>query len=496
MRRTLVAILSVVSLAACGSRVDHGQVVVDSGSPTVSLDPASIAALRAAATRPRNSGSTDVARATSIVPNSPSTAGRAVNTAGGSVLAAPPAPAGRRLATPAAASTSPARAVAAAVGPETPTRAESCGQPGAPLRLGQVGDFSGVAGPLTESGRTSLAAWVQAVNDRGGLACHPVVLYSEDDGADPSKAAALVQDLVEGKHVQALVGVESVLAFPGMLSGVERAKIPVIGGDGVDFAWNHNPYLFPTGAGTPSIIRNLLKQLAQQGKTSGGLLYCVEASACTDAAKLITTEAPKAGEKILYSAPVSVTQTDYTAQCVNAKNAGAQVLGLAMDGPSMSRVARSCAAINYHPLLAASSLSVIRQTAEDPEIRRDQVAAAAAVAPWLPDDTPGQREYHAAMAKYAPTAPVDAMSITIWAAGKLLEVAIAGLGPKARTAPITTTDLFTGLGTIHSQSLGGLIPPITFSPGQKAAPLIDCAYFQLLTEKGWTVPHGSQPVCA
>ncbi len=35
---------------------------------------------------------------------------------------------------------------------------------------------------------------------------------------------------------------------------------------------------------------------------------------------------------------------------------------------------------------------------------------------------------------------------------------------------------------------------MTFSPGQKAAPLITCVYFELLSDKGWTA-SGSKPQC-
>jgi branched-chain amino acid transport system substrate-binding protein len=98
------------------------------------------------------------------------------------------------------------------------------------------------------------------------------------------------------------------------------------------------------------------------------------------------------------------------------------------------------------------------------------------------------------MARYAPALTPDADSIYAFAAGRLLEAAVHGLGEKARTAPVTTADLLTGLGTIHAETLGGLTPPMTFTPGQKATPLIGCVYFELLSVKGWTAPN-SKPQC-
>jgi len=110
------------------------------------------------------------------------------------------------------------------------------------------------------------------------------------------------------------------------------------------------------------------------------------------------------------------------------------------------------------------------------------------------DDNQGQRDFHAALARYTPQLTPDADAICAWAAGRLLEAAVRDLGPTARAAPITTADLFAGLGRIHQETLGGLTPPMTFTPAQSAAPLIDCVYFELLTDKGWTATS-SQPRC-
>ncbi|MGQ0465303.1 MAG: hypothetical protein ACT4QG_08270 [Sporichthyaceae bacterium] len=82
-----------------------------------------------------------------------------------------------------------------------------------------------------------------------------------------------------------------------------------------------------------------------------------------------------------------------------------------------------------------------------------------------------------------------------WSAGKLFEAAIAGLGAKASDGPIDTADVLAGLGTIRNETLGGLAPPLTFTPDQERAPVVRCAFVELLTEQGWTAPVGSKPVC-
>lgn len=500
-----VALAAVLTLSACGSRVSGEEVLAGAGGGTVRLDDSSIAELRSAtsagtAAAPAESGaSVEQASATAETPSgaSPGIVNPKPGAPGTPAAAGTPAtqrgakPVKGTAAAPKKAAKSGGVVAAAAASPA------ACTGPGTPLKIGQIGAFSGVSGPITANARTALAAWVQDVNARGGVACHPVQLFAVDDGGDPAKASALAQQLVKEKGVQAFVGVFDALGFKGVADAAERLKVPVVGGDAIDFAWNESPYLFPTGAGILGVIRGALQQTVALGKKNLGLLYCVEASACTNGAKVIQEEAAKAGGKLTYSAAISLTQPDFTAQCQAAKNAGVQALGTAMDGASIGRVARSCASIGYHPQLVTSGLVLSAQNAADPNIRKNTLASASAVAPWTVanQENPGQREYHAALKKYAPNSEPTANSITAWTAGKLLEAVVKNLGPAAIDKPITTADVMTGLGKISKETLGGLTPPFTFKPGQKSAPQIQCVYFTLLNDKGWTAPRGSKPVC-
>ncbi|MGQ0844016.1 MAG: ABC transporter substrate-binding protein [Sporichthyaceae bacterium] len=501
MKLRVVAALAVavLSVSACGSRVGGDEVLAGAGGGTVRLDDATIAELRKATAgtgaapagmpleQLSTADETASAPAASASSATAPAAGTATETAAGTATAAKStakSPSSKAAAVPAQRPAAAAKA--------------SCTTPGAPLKLGQVGAFSGVSGPITANARTAMAAWVQDVNARGGIACHPVQLLVVDDGGDPAKAAALVQQLVREKGVQAIVGVFDPLGFKGVRDAAERLRVPVVGGDGLDVAWNESPYIFPAGAGILGVVRGAIRQARDAKTTNFGLLYCVEAAVCTNVAKIIPPESERAGGKITYSAAISLTQPDFTAQCQAAKNAGVEGLGLAMDGASIARVARSCASIGYHPQLVTNGLVLSAANAADPAIRKNSLSSSSPVAPWMANaqDTPGQREYHAAMAKYAPNAEPTGNSIAAWAAGKLLEAAVGNLGADAAARPVTTADIMTGLGKISKETLGGLTPPITFKPGQKFAPPMDCVYFTLLTEKGWTAPRGSKPVCS
>ncbi len=390
----------------------------------------------------------------------------------------------------------PLRPVGAPQVPAPSAPAAGCVAPGAPVTLGQVGSFSGIAGPITAGARTALAVWARDVNLRGGIACHPVVLHSVDDAADAARSAAVVEELANNRKAVALVGSFTVLSMAGFRSAVEDEKIPAVGGDVLSTDWNDSPYFFPQGAGFDAQVFGLVKQAVDAGQRQIGLLYCVEAASCTSGAKKIEAQTAKAGGTLAYSSAISLTQTDFTAQCQNAKSAGVEVLGLAMDGSAMGRVARSCAALSYRPKFAASGLIISPAQATDPDLRRNGVATASVNAPWMREDTPGQRAYHRALEAYAPGAVPDAASIAAWSAGKLFEAAIAALGTEARDGAITRELVLKGLGLVRKETLGGLAPPITFSPGQARAPEIRCVYYELLTTDGWIAPRASRPVCA
>jgi branched-chain amino acid transport system substrate-binding protein len=293
----------------------------------------------------------------------------------------------------------------------------------------------------------------------------------------------------------ALVGTAAVLSFNGMVAGVEKAKIPVVGGDLAGFAWNENRWLFPQGAGLDAVVEERMHYVKHIGIDKIGMLYCVEAPACTEYAQRLPGIAERAGVRIVSTAPVSLTQIDFVAQCQNTKNAGATGMLIAMDGSSIARVARSCAALGYAPLLIANGLVISEAQAADPTIRKDHLLSTSSNAPWMLRDTLGQREFLDAITQYVPGFRPAGLALVTWAAGKLFEAAVAGLGPSARDSALDTAAVLTGLGRIHDETLGGLSPPITFSAGQAAAPVVRCAYVELLTEGGWTAPNGSSLSC-
>ncbi|MGQ0847477.1 MAG: ABC transporter substrate-binding protein [Sporichthyaceae bacterium] len=384
LRRGLAAPVAAVlclALGACGSRVDGARIVAESGGGTVRLSPESIEALGAAtrgASGPQTApGAGPAARvAVDADPTAVSVADRGPKPAATrqGVLAADRAPA----AAPSAAKEQSAAPLAPA--------AKACPRRLDTIKLGHIGLFSGIAAPLTGSAVPTMAAWARDVNARGGLACHPVKVFTKDDGGDPSRSAALAQELVQREGVVAFVGT-FVLSPAGFVPVVEKFKVPAVGGGGGNPAWFSSPWLFPDGASTDDQVIGFIRAGVERGKKKLGVLYCVEAAACTDAMdKIRKGSAKAAGADLVYDAPISITQPDYTAQCLNAQKAGVDQLTLGMDGASMSRLARSCEAIGYRPLISTISGLLGSAQARDETLRSFGIVTTSSAPLWTQTD--------------------------------------------------------------------------------------------------------------
>src|SRR5205823_1536871 len=144
-------------------------------------------------------------------------------------------------------------------------------------------------------------------------------------------------------------------------------------------------------------------------------------------------------------------QPDYTAECLNARSAGAEVFVPVIDGNSINRLAQSCARQDYKPKFFISA-------PVDPPV--PELEGAIGLVPSFPwfakDESPAAREFADAMQKYPPGARNSFTSFG-WASGKLLEAGAA----KVDDVP-PTAGLLTALWAMRGQTLGGLAPALTF----------------------------------
>ncbi|MGH9035331.1 MAG: ABC transporter substrate-binding protein, partial [Acidimicrobiia bacterium] len=334
-----------------------------------------------------------------------------------------------------------------------------------PIIIGSVGTYSGPAGGTLVKLPEGLQVWVKWINDRGGVNGHPVKLSVVDDGADSARYRSAVQDLVENKKAVALLAGGAPFTGKSMVEYLTQKRVPMIGEEGGSDWFYDSPVYFPIGATGktflgPAIATGLAKLMLPQGKKKWGSIACAEAEACAAADQVWHDggEMEKAGLEPVYRARASLAQPDYTAECLAARNAGAEIVTTVMDDTAVSRIAASCGRQNYRPVFNPVGPAAHAKYKDDPNLLGGVMTIA--TFPWLKNDTPATAEFNAAMKKYF-TAQAQPGHAYGWASGKVLEKAVA-----ATTQPTTSAGILQGLWTFRNETLGGLTMPLTWVQDQ------------------------------
>jgi branched-chain amino acid transport system substrate-binding protein len=301
------------------------------------------------------------------------------------------------------------------------------------------------------------------MNDRDGLNGHPVRLLTADDGADPARHRAQVQEMVERDHVIAFVSNQAPFTEAQSVDYHNRVGVPVIGGEGSGQFFYESPTHFAAFPHDVALFKIWLaspaRQLVPEGKTRLATLTCQEATACEGADATWKKYADEVGFQLVYRARSSIAQPDYTAECLNAKSAGAQVLVISMDGNSVSRIITSCSRQGFRPTYAIPSHAANPSLLQSPDFEGATVTSQAF--PWFAGDTPARAEFQKAMATYRPGVPLAGSHTLGWTAAKLFERAAENI-----PEPPTAAAVLEGLWRIHGDDLGGLTYELDFNRGR------------------------------
>jgi branched-chain amino acid transport system substrate-binding protein len=331
----------------------------------------------------------------------------------------------------------------------------------AELVFGSMGTASGVIGAATQPIVAATKAWAADVNARGGLKGHPVRVVFADDGGDPARAAALARRLVEQEKAIAFVGTYLVVTTPAVTQYLEQVNVPMIGGPGGSEIEDVSPMVFNPQMGADEALGHALLHniVVQSQARKVATLYCREASSCASQAKRVRQFADLYGIKVVFEAQVSVAQPDYTGEVLAARNAGADAIITTVDEASAIRIARSAHRQGYHPVLAGSytvNNDVLLKAGDDAV----GIIGFSATAPY--GSSPLLQPYREAVARYVSDGRLAGYGATAWVQGKLVERLADFFGDKPRPG---SADILDALYALRNETLGGLIPPITFNHG-------------------------------
>jgi branched-chain amino acid transport system substrate-binding protein len=225
--------------------------------------------------------------------------------------------------------------------------------------------------------------------------------------------------------------------------------------------------LFPQGSGAlnPSVEAEFtIGAAVARGYTKMAVLYCVEDPGCgTTVSSFEKPGSTVDGATTVYSSSISLTQPDFTSQCIAAKGAGATFVYFAGDSDSLNRMVADCVAQGYNPIYDIDSLAVTSSLITDPHL--NGLLAGQSDFPWIDSFTTAQATYQQAMKAYDPGLQGSASTAAEWSAGMLAVAA-----DKYLTATPTSAEFFQGLWSIKNDDLGGLAPPLTFTQNAPATP--------------------------
>jgi branched-chain amino acid transport system substrate-binding protein len=354
-----------------------------------------------------------------------------------------------------------------------------------------VGSYTGPeASSLGQTGRV-VQAWADWTNAHGGINGHPVKLYNVDDGSDPARSVAAVHTLVQQDHVVAIVA-ENSIVDAAWASYVQQQKVPVVGSAIFNIVYEENPDFFSPGETTVSGSYSTLAAAKKLGDTKFGLLYCAEAAACAQAVPLFRGLAPSAGETLVYSAKVSAYASNFTAECLAAKAAGVTVMTSATDSLTATRVATDCAVQGFHPGWVGNDGSVTEAWLKTPAL--NGVLTGQPVFPYGDTSVQGEKDFRAALQQYAPgivgSSSFSENDAEDWTGGQLFVAAAKAANMGANP---TSAQVLQGLYSLHGETLGGLVPPLTFASGQ--ATQVNCWFYMGITGGQFTTPTGLTPSC-
>lgn len=329
---------------------------------------------------------------------------------------------------------------------------------GEPIVIGAVGTRSGIVGSALAKSFRGLNVWQRWVNANGGLAGRPVRIVQADDGGDPGKHAAAVRRLILEERAVAFINVAP-LTFSAGVPFLEQHGVPALGGDSAENGWFSSPNAFPISGQTfPRAIPLARWAFDNLPQRKAAIYYVNEAEAPRRLGEAFRDAWTAKGGQVVAFTGVSLAAPDFTGEVINARNAGADIVYLALEHAACNRFWDAARRQRFNPqwLSAACSVESIR-AAKD--LTTNHLFAGQSYRLAF-GPSPAQQEIKKAVDRYDPSLEEDAAFLFTWLSGKLLEAAVKG-----RTGRIGGAQIIEGLHGLRNETLGGMIPAQSWPPG-------------------------------
>jgi branched-chain amino acid transport system substrate-binding protein len=358
-----------------------------------------------------------------------------------------------------------------------------------------VGIICACTGPLGANyavGPPAYQAWAKSVNAAGGINGHKVNVISKDDQGNIGVSLAEAKSLIN-QHVVALVDDTNDDTAWGSLA--QSAHVPVIGGGAVSALPLTNSDFFSAETTEDVFALAQVESAKKVGASKIGDLYCAEAPACSQIVPILQNTAKALGLTVAYTKEISASQPSYAAECLASKDAGVDFLGIGESAGAVQTAATDCVQQGFMPWYSIGDGGVSDANLTTPGLGTKAIGYETDI-PYFLTATPGMKLYLKAVKKYAPqilkSPNYGEEAVAMYVSGLLLGKAVQ-VGNAGKKGPVTTSEIYTGLYSIHHNTLGGMAPPLTFTAG-KPSP-VDCWYWIGIHNHKFTTPYGTAPFC-
>ncbi len=364
---------------------------------------------------------------------------------------------------------------------------------GSAIKVGMICDCSGALASEGVDAPKIYQAWVNTVNAAGGINGHQVQFTSMDDGSSPTNAVTDVKTLIGSDHVVALVDASNL--DETFAKYVDSQNVPVIGMNTSETPMFTDSNFYGEAQTEDALFPSVIDSAKKAGATNLGLLYCAEAVQCQEGIAPLKSAGQAGGVPVTYSAEISATAPNYTAQCVAAQQAHITALFIADVAAVAAKVAQDCSTQGYHPVYVVDGQDISESFTTTAGLKDDLVGPSTNVPFYA--SSPEITAMNAALDKYYPGLRSNGVNFTeyamgAWPSGLLLADA-AKAGGLTAGGPLTSAMLVKGLESLKGDTLDGMAPPLTFTPG-KPHP-VDCWFNFALKNGKFSLPNGAKSTC-
>jgi len=375
-----------------------------------------------------------------------------------------------------------AAAVLGAAMISAPARAETPGVTSTEVKIGATFPFSGPASPLSNTGR-GMIAYINSINDRGGINGRKINLITYDDAYSPPKTVEQTRKLIESDEVAFLFGPLGTPGISATIKYVNAKKVPhLFVVSGVARFTNFAEYPMTT-TGLPSYDtegRIYAKYITQAKPGAKIAILYQNDDLGKDFVNAFKGYLKEGFDEKVVASSYEVTEPTIDSHVVKLKASGAEAFLVAGTPKFAAQAIKKADEIGWKPLflinyVSSSVASTI--VPAGPEKAIGVVAANFSKDPndkkW--DDDPGIKWYREYFAKYLPGADIgDSNYLFGTQQGQILEQVLKQCGDDLSRENIAKQSR-----SIRGLSLPTLVPGVVINTG----PDNSMAYTQLQLQR-------------